>query len=132
MTAHSLIATRAARNDGNVKDRVSQPQRTFIDFTQFGFTRTDWNQYAYNYLGIVFHLAPSIAGLKATSKALGDGEIFAFGTWPDVIAERLKELACDLLLAQGEVEAPLDADWLTETLPNTEATPERYGLAGEV
>ena len=66
----------------------------------------------YTYLGIVFHLAPSIAGLKATSKALDDAETFTFGTGPDVMAQRLQEVVGGLMLAQGEVAYPLDADWL--------------------
>ena len=127
MTAHSQIATRTPRTVGNVKDRVSQPQRTFIDFTQFGFDQIDWNQYTYTYLNVTFHLAPSLAGLVTTSEALDDAEVFPFGTGPDVMVQRLQEIVGDLMLSQGEVDDPLDDDWLIECLPDAEVT---HGLGG--
>ena len=118
MTAHSLIATGQRRTQGNIKE--TQPRRRFVDLTQFGFKFADWNKWSFEFVGITFTLIPRPGGgWQVEDHPLS----FDLNTKPIEIAWALKELACDLMRAQGEAADPLDADWLTECLPDAEVTP---------
>ncbi len=116
-----------------VKIATPSHTRTSLDLTRHAGFKQGEGCYTFTVIDITFQLRHRFGiGWLAESKVLDEAEIFPTDTKPGKIAQRLEDIVCDFASAQGEAADPLDADWLTECLPGAEATPERYGLEGEV
>ncbi len=113
-----------------VKIAIPSHTRTNLDLTRHAGFKQGVGCYTFTVIDITFELRHRFGiGWLAESDILDEPEIFKTYTKPAEIAQRLEDIVCGFASAQGEAADPLDADWLTECLPDAEAAPDRGGVA---
>lgn len=121
MTAHYQIAHYMPRTHRNRKDhqgqqRGSRRQDIGQAFLDAGFEMVDHSKFQFTAFELMFYIRSSLGGLIAEASGI-IGVRFPFGTPPKVIADKLKEVACLVLLSWQESDEYQSA-W------------ERVGLSG--
>ncbi len=121
MTAHYQIAQYMPRTHRNRKDHQgpqyrSQRQDIGQAFLDAGFEMVDHSKFQFTTFGLMFCVRTSFSGLIAESSGV-IGIRFPFETTPIAIADKLKEVACLVLLSWQE-EDEYQSVW------------ERVGLSG--